>query len=114
MFDEWLLLSIVSLIAIYLLVKIFYLKSIIYKEQKNNAMIKRAVQDGEELVQKYQHQLQRSLGNIDMLSDELDKLRSELKSIRSTDTKHRLETKQLNNKIKELEERITHFTNGTL
>ncbi|WP_345991062.1 hypothetical protein [Sulfurimonas sp. HSL-1716] len=106
MFYEWSLLTIVSLLAIFLFVKMFYFKSITVKEQRSNEMMKLTLQEAEILIRKYQIQLQRALGNVDILSDELNKLRNELKVLKQRNSKHRLETERLNAKIKALESRI--------
>ena len=106
MFAEWSLLTIVSLIAIFLFVKMFYFKSITIKEQKSNEMMKLTLQESEILVRKYQIQLQRALGNVDILSEELTKLRNELKTLKQRNSKHRMETDRLNSKIKALESRL--------
>ena len=106
MFGEWSLLTIISLLAIFLFVKMFYFKSITVKEQRSNEMMKLTLKEAEILIRKYQIQLQRALGNVDILSDELNKLRNELKTLKQRNSKHRLETDRLNNKIKALEGRI--------
>lgn len=106
MFLEWSLLTILSLLAIFLFVKMFYFKSITHKEQRSNELMKLTLQEAEVLIRKYQIQLQRALGNVDILSDELNKLRDEVKLLKARNSKHRLETDKLNNKIKELEGRI--------
>jgi len=106
MFLEWSLLTIVSLIAIFLFVKMFYFKSITAKEQRSNDMMKMTLQEAELLIRKYQVQLQRALGNVDILTDELNKLRNEIKMLKSRNSKHRMETDRLQTKIKDLESRI--------
>ena len=106
MFLEWSLMTILSLLAIFLFVKMFYFKSITHKEQRSNELMKLTLQEAEVLIRKYQIQLQRALGNVDILSDELNKLRDEVKLLKGRNSKHRLETDKLNNKIKELEGRI--------
>jgi len=106
MFLEWSLLTIVSLIAIFLFVKMFYFKSITAKEQRSNDMMKMTLQEAEILIRKYQVQLQRALGNVDILTDELNKLRNEIKMLKSRNSKHRMETDRLQTKIKDLESRI--------
>ena len=106
MFLEWSMLTIVSLLAIFLFVKMFYFKSITHKEQRSNELMKMTLQEAEVLIRKYQIQLQRALGNVEILSDELNKLRDEVKMLKTRNSKHRLETDRLNNKIKELEGRI--------
>ena len=106
MFWEWSLLTVLSVIAIYLFVKMYYFKSITNKEQRSNDLMKLTLQEAEILIRKYQLQLQRALGNVDILSDELTKLRNELKILKTRNSKHRQETDRLNGKIKALESRI--------
>lgn len=106
MFVEWSLLTILAIVSVYLFVKMFYFKSITSKEQRSNDLMKLTLQEAEILIRKYQIQLQRALGNVDILSDELTKLRNELKVLKQRNTKHRQETDRLNNKIKALESRI--------
>ncbi len=106
MFWEWSLLSILSILSIYLFVKMFYFKSITSKEKRSNDLMKLTLQEAEILIRKYQIQLQRALGNVDILSEELSKLRNELKVLKSRNSKHRQETDRLNGKIKALENRI--------
>ncbi len=106
MFWEWSLLTILSIVAIFLFVKMFYFKSITQKEQRSNDMMKLTLQEAEILIRKYQVQLQRALGNVDILTEELGKLRNEIKTLKQRNSKHRIETDRLQNKIKELEGRI--------
>ena len=106
MFWEWSLLTILSILSIYLFVKMYYFKSITNKEQRSNELMKMTLQEAEILIRKYQIQLQRALGNVDILSDELTKLRNELKVLKTRNNKHRKEVERLNQKIKSLESRI--------
>ncbi|MCD4668450.1 MAG: hypothetical protein K8R44_07685 [Sulfurimonas sp.] len=106
MFWEWSLLTLLSILSIFLFVKMYYFKSITNKEQRSNDLMKLTLQEAEILIRKYQIQLQRALGNVDILSEELTKLRNELKVLKSRNTKHRQETEKLNGKIKALEGRI--------
>lgn len=106
MFWEWSLLTILSLLNVFLFVKMYYFKSITNREQRSNDLMKLTLQEAEILIRKYQIQLQRALGNVDILSEELNKLRNELKTLKSRNTKHRQETDRLNSKIKALEGRI--------
>ena len=106
MFWEWSLLTILSLLSVFLFVKMYYFKSITNREQRSNDLMKLTLQEAEILIRKYQIQLQRALGNVDILSEELTKLRNELKVLKSRNTKHRQETDRLNGKIKALEGRI--------
>ena len=106
MFWEWSLLTILTLLSIFLFVKMFYFRSITNKEQRSNDLMKLTLQEAEILIRKYQIQLQRALGNVDILSEEHTKLRNELKVLKQINTKHRQETDRLTGKIKALESRI--------
>ena len=87
----------------------YYFKSITNKEQRSNDLMKLTLNEAETLIRKYQIQLQRALGNVDILSEELTKLRNELKVLKSRNSKHRQEVDRLNAKIKALEGRIGAF-----
>ncbi|MBD3797884.1 MAG: hypothetical protein IE887_09160 [Campylobacterales bacterium] len=106
MFWEWSLLTVLSIVSIWLFVKMFYFKSITNKEQRSNDLMKLTLQEAEILIRKYQIQLQRALGNVDILTEELAKLRNELKVLKQRNSKHRQEVDRLNTKIKTLEGRI--------
>ena len=106
MFWEWSLLTVLSIVSIWLFVKMFYFKSITNKEQRSNDLMKLTLQEAEILIRKYQIQLQRALGNVDILTEELSKLRNELKVLKTRNSKHRQEVDRLNAKIKALEGRI--------
>ena len=106
MFWEWSLLTFLSIVTVYLFVKMYYFQSITQKEKRGNEQMKITLQEAEILIRKYQIQLQRALGNVDILSEELTKLRNELKTLKHRNSKHRQETDGLNNKIQALEDRI--------
>ena len=106
MFFEWSLLTIIFIIALFLLVKMFYFKNMNIKEHKNNEMMRLTLKEAEVLIRKYQIQLQRSLGNIDILTDELTKIRSDQKVLKQRNSQHRIESDQLKTKIRDLESRI--------
>ena len=106
MFLEWSLLTLLAILSIFLFIKMFYFKSITQREKKSNDLMKMTLQEAEILIRKYQIQLQRALGNVDILSEELNKLKNEMKVLKQRNSKHRQEVERLNNKIKALESRI--------
>ena len=69
-------------------------------------MSKDTLHDAEIIIRKYQVQLQRSLGNIDILNEELQKVKGDLKILRTRNSQYRLESDKLRHKIKELEGKI--------
>ncbi len=106
MFGEWSLLTLLAVLSIFLFIKMFYFKSITHREKKSNDLMKMTLQEAEILIRKYQIQLQRALGNVDILSEELNKLKNEMKVLKQRNSKHRQEVERLTNKIKALESRI--------
>jgi peptidoglycan hydrolase CwlO-like protein len=68
--------------------------------------MKLTLKEAEILIRKYQIQLQRALGNVDILSEELNNLRNEVKMLKQRNSKHRIDSDRLQGKIRELEGRI--------
>lgn len=60
----------------------------------------------ETIIRKLQVQLQRSLGQIDILTDELTKIKNDLTSLRTRNSQYRIENDKLRQRIKELEAKI--------
>ncbi len=106
MFFSWIFYTIAIFAIIFLLVKLNYTKSLYEKEIKINHKQKEAIKDAQLLIRKYRTQLQRAIGNIDILTEELNKVRNDIKSLRAKNSQTRLEKSQLSQKVKELEERI--------
>jgi len=106
MLFSWLSYTLFIFIIIYLLVKLNYTKSLYQRELKINAKQKEAIKEEQLIIRKYRTQLQRSIGNIDILTEELNKVRNDIKSLRAKNSQSKLEKDQLINRIKGLEERI--------
>ncbi len=106
MFSDWLIFTGLICLCIYLVVMLFYYKTLLRKEKISKDFIKNTLDDTEVVLRKQQAQLQRSLGNIDLLTDELDKIKSDLTNLRTRNSQYRLENSKLNSKIKELEAKI--------
>ncbi len=106
MFFSWMFYTIFVFAIIFLIVKLNYSKSLYEKELKISNKQKEAIKDAQLLIRKYRTQLQRSIGNIDILTEELNSVRNDIKSLRAKNSQTRLEKTQLSQKVKELEERI--------
>ena len=106
MFLDWILTTVLASLCVYLTVMVFYFKTLLRKEKLGNAMVKNTLGDAEVVIRKYQVQLQRALGNIDILSDELNKIRGDTKSLRTRNSQYRIESDKLRQRIKELEGKI--------
>lgn len=85
---------------------VFYYRTLLRKEKKSSVFVKETLGDAELVIRKYQVQLQRSLGNMDILSDELSKVKNDLKSLRARNSQYRMESDKLRDTIKELESKI--------
>ncbi len=106
MFFSWIFYTLAIFAIIFLIVKLNYMKSLYEKELKVSNKQKEAIKDAQLLIRKYRTQLQRSIGNIDILTEELNAVRNDIKSLRAKNSQTRLEKTQLAQKVKELEERI--------
>lgn len=106
MFFDWLFLSVVITVVGLLFFKVFYYKNLYEREQKSAVVLKMTLKEAEMLIKKYQIQLQRSIGNIDILNEEMSKLRNDVKSFKARNSSYRMENERTRNKIKELESKI--------
>ncbi|EEQ63342.1 hypothetical protein [Helicobacter pullorum] len=105
-FAQWLFLTAFILFVLFMIVKTFFYKSVAQKEEKNSAVMKLTLQEAEILIRKHQLQLQRALGNIDILTDEITALRNEVKTLKQRNSQYRVETEKYKSKIKDLEQKI--------
>ncbi|PAF53146.1 hypothetical protein BKH42_07620 [Helicobacter sp. 13S00482-2] len=94
------------LFVLYMLIKTFFYKSIAEKEQRNSASMKLTLQEAEILIQKHQLQLQRALGNIEILAQEMNSLKNEVKTLKQRNSQYRIETDKYKSRIKDLEQKI--------
>ncbi|ECH6066971.1 hypothetical protein FPZ66_06410 [Campylobacter coli] len=106
MFANWFILTALICATIYLVVMLFYYKTLLNKEKTSKDFIKNNLDDTEIVIRKLQIQLQRSLGNIDILTEELNKIKADLTSLRTRNSQYRLENDKLRQRIKELETKI--------
>lgn len=106
MLANWFILTILICATLYLIVMLFYYKTLLHKEKISKDFIKNNLDDTEIVIRKLQVQLQRSLGNIDILTEELNKIKSDLTSLRTRNSQYRLENDKLRQRIKELEAKI--------
>lgn len=106
MLSDWIIATILVSVCVYLLVMVFYYRTLLRREKGSNHVIKNTLGDAEVIIRKYQVQLQRSLGNIDILSEELNKTKSDTKSLRARNSQYRMENDKLRQRIKELEGKI--------
>ncbi|AWI34889.1 hypothetical protein LS72_006270 [Helicobacter apodemus] len=106
LFTQWLFLTTFILFVLFIVVKTFFYKSVAQKEEKNSAIMKLTLQEAEILIRKHQLQLQRALGNIDILTDEITTLRNEVKALKQRNSQYRVETEKYKSKIKDLEQKI--------
>lgn len=83
-----------------------YNKALYQREMTANKIKKGNIDDSKLMIRKYRVQLQRAIGNIDILTEELNKVRNDIKTLRARNSQNRLENDLLTQKIKELEERI--------
>jgi peptidoglycan hydrolase CwlO-like protein len=105
-FLNWFFLTTFILSIGVLTFKMYYYKNLYEKENEHKKILKSTLQEAEILIKKYQIQLQRSLGNLDILNEEMNKLKNDIKAVKSRNSQYRIENDQLKRKIKELENKI--------
>ena len=106
MFLDWIFYTFFICCSHYLVVRVFYYKTLLKKERAMRDFVKNNLDDTEIIIRKLQVQLQRSLGNIDILTDELNKIKSDVSSLRARNSQYRIENDKLRARIKELEGKI--------
>ena len=106
MIGEWLFFTALICVCIYLVVMVFYFKTLLKKERTTKDFMKNNLQDTEIVIRKLQIQLQRSLGNIDILTEALNKTKNDVTSLRTRNSQYRLENDKLRQRIRELEGKI--------
>lgn len=106
MLTQWLILTLLICITLYLVVMLLYYRTLLNKERNSKDFIKNNLDDTEIIIRKLQIQLQRSLGNIDILTEELNKIKADLTSLRTRNSQYRIENDKLRQRIKELEAKI--------
>lgn len=106
MLQSWIMYTILVSISVYLVVMVFYYRTLLYKERRGLNTVKNTLGDAEIVIRKYQVQLQRSLGNIDILSEELNKVKNDIKTLRARNSQYRMENDKLRGHIKDLEGKI--------
>jgi len=84
----------------------YYYKHLYEKTKIERSQLKNALSEAEIVIKKYQIQLQRSLGNLELLDDEINKLKNDLKAIKNRNSQLRVENEQLKRRIRELENKI--------
>jgi peptidoglycan hydrolase CwlO-like protein len=84
----------------------FYYKHLYEKTFTQKKQLQTSLTEAELLIKKYQIQLQRSLGNLELLDEEVNKLKNDLKAIKNRNAQLRVENDQLKRKIRELENKI--------
>ncbi|WP_199919486.1 hypothetical protein [Helicobacter enhydrae] len=103
---DWFFITAFILFAIYMSIRTFYYRSIAQKEERNSANMKLTLQDAEILIRKHQVQLQRALGDIDILTQELTALKGDIRSLKQRNSQYKIEADRYKSRIKELEQKI--------
>lgn len=105
-FAQWFLLTAFILFILFMSVKTFFYKNIAQKEEKTSASIKLTLHEAEILMRKHQLQLQRALGNIDILTEEMNAMKNEIKALKQRNSQYKIESDKYKNRIKDLEQKI--------
>lgn len=104
--SQWFMLSAFILFVLFMLVKTFFYKNVAQKEEKTSASIKLTLHEAEILIRKHQLQLQRALGNIDILTEEMGTMKNEIKALKQRNSQYKIESDKYKTRIKDLEQKI--------
>jgi hypothetical protein len=106
MFLEWSLLTIVSIVAIFLYLQVLFYKNLVEREQDGTKTMRITLREAEALIRKYQVQLQRSIGNVDIVTSEMLSIKSDLKGVRQSHSTLKFEKKRLEDEVESLKNKI--------
>ena len=84
MFLQWLLVSLNIIVVLYLMVLVFYYRNINSREQSKTNTMQYTLEEAELVIRKYQLQLHKAIGNVNMLNDELDTAKNGFKNDKSS------------------------------
>ncbi|OBV29878.1 hypothetical protein BKN38_04980 [Helicobacter sp. CLO-3] len=103
---KWFIGTIFVLFVLYMVAKTMFYKSVAQREERSAAAMKLTLEETQILIQKHQLQLQRALGNADILTQQLNELRNEIKALKQRNSQYRVETDKYRTRIKDLEQKI--------
>lgn len=103
---KWFLLTAFFLFVLFMIVKTFFYKHIAQREEKTSASIKLTLHEAEILIRKHQLQLQRALGNIDILTEEMNTMKNEIKALKARNSQYKIESDKYKTRIRDLEQKI--------
>jgi len=110
MFFEWSILTVISIASIFLFLQVMFYKNLVENEQNTVKVMKTTLREAETLIRKYQVQLQRSLGNVDLTTSELITIKGDLKGVKQSHITLKLEKNRLEGEMKNLQNRIDALT----
>ena len=103
---QWFILSAFILFILFMAIKTFFYKNVAQREEKTSASIKLTLHEAEILIRKHQLQLQRALGNIDILTEEMNTMKNEIKVLKQRNSQYKIESDKYKTKIRDLEQKI--------
>jgi SMC interacting uncharacterized protein involved in chromosome segregation len=106
MFFEWSLLTIVTVIGIVLYLQVLFYKNLLEKEQNEAKTMKTILKEAEVLIHKYQVQLQRTLGNVDVMTGEMMSLKGNIKTMNQSNLVLKRDKRKLEMEMKSLQNKI--------
>jgi len=110
MFLEWSLVTILSVISIFLFLQVLFYKNLVEREEEGMRVMKTTLREAETLIRKYQVQLQRSLGNVDLMTSEMMTIKNDLKGVKQSHATLKFEKKRLEEELITLQNKIDALT----
>ncbi|HIC09749.1 MAG TPA: hypothetical protein EYO61_00100 [Campylobacterales bacterium] len=110
MFLEWSLITILSILSLFLFLQVLFYKNLVEREEKGIKAMKMTLREAETLIRKYQVQLQRSLGNVDLMTSEMMSIKNDLKGVKQSHATLKFEKKRLEEELIALQNKIEALT----
>ena len=106
MFSSWLMVSLNVVMVSYFIILILYYRNLNFKEKSKITSMQVTLEEAEILIKKYQIQLQKVLGSVDIINEELEDARNDLKALRSRYSQAKTENDRNKIVMRKLEAKI--------
>jgi hypothetical protein len=98
-----------SITALFFFLQVLFYKNVVENEEESIIIMKTTLREAETLIRKYQVQLQRSIGNVDLMTAEMISLKGDLKGMKQSHTNLKLERKRLEDETRSLQNKLDAF-----
>ena len=106
MFSNWLMVTLNVVMFSYFIILILYYRNLNFKERSRITSMQVTLEEAEILIKKYQIQLQKVLGSVDIINTELEDAKDDLRAIKNRYSQAKAENEHNKILVKKLEAKI--------